>query len=81
MINIGEPKRTEPNRKELNPINNINAAYNGDEDDAGDDNQNGYAPPGLRARADAERIRLYYISLSPPHSHLYLLSLNLSISL
>ena len=42
VINIGEPKRTEPNRKELNPINYNNAGYNGDEENAGDDNQNGY---------------------------------------
>ena len=41
MINIGEPKRTEPNRKELNPINYNNAAFNGDEDDAADDGYNG----------------------------------------
>ena len=36
VINIGEPKRTEPNRNELNPISKNNDAYNGDEDDAGD---------------------------------------------
>ena len=84
--------RSEPNRKELNPINYNNATYNGDEDDACDDSRSGYYGEDEEATSRC----LIYISLSPTHSHaslfplpeplytplvIHLLSRSLSLSL